>query len=241
MRCLHIDYEQFEFISNRGTSIISLVKDSDYEKIEPGMLIQIVCNSDTLIAEVYKKYVDFEEIQSQITEFCLPEIIKNTNDNIWLKIFVYRTECSETTALVPATLLLYRNIQWLRHLQLKRRLFKYIPAEKTRTVFNNKIEAIEQTIAYLKGDIDIDVLCELLSNDKDDTYNYNQIIEFLRFYSAIPKLNDFRRERLAEINNAINDIKRQYSEKNYLAIRQTAYDIHNVPEIIRTINDYRRA
>ena len=38
---------------------------------------------------------------------------------------------------------------------------------------------------------------------------------------------------------AINEIKKLYSERKYLALRQIAYDIHNVPEFIRTMNDYR--
>ena len=137
MHSIHIDYKQFEFIRNRGTSIIS-VKDCDYENFDLCSLIQIVSNNDTVIAEIYKKYDDFAEIQTQQIELCSPEIINHSNDNIWLKIFVYRTECAETTALVPATLLLYRNIQWLRHLQLKKYCSNIYPLKKQRIISKTK-------------------------------------------------------------------------------------------------------
>jgi len=240
MHSIHIDYKQFEFIRNRGTSIISIT-DCIYDKFVPCSLIQIISNNDTVIAEVYKKYDDFEEVQSHQKDLYSPEIINHTNDNIWLKIFVYGTDCSETTALVPATLLLYRNIQWLRHLQLKKRFLKYIPTENTRNNFNNKIEIIEKTIAYLNGNIDVEMLCEILSYDKEDIYNFSDIIELLHIYPILPKLNNFRIEKLNEINNTINVIKQLYLEKKYLSIREAAYDIHNVPEFIRTLDDYRRA
>jgi len=239
MHSIHIDDKEFEFVFNRGRSIIPLRKDCNYKKIESGSLVQIVCDTKTLIAEFYNIYYNFEEIQPHQNEFCYPKISNPKNDNMWIEIFSYRTESSESTALVPATLLLYHNIQWLRHLQLKKRLFKFIPTKKTKDNFNNKLETIDQTIEYLKGNIDVEILCKTLSNENDDTYNHNDIIEFLRFYSILPRLNEFREERLTEISMAINGIKKLYSERKYLALRQIAYDIHNVPEFIRTMNDYR--
>lgn len=238
MNSVHIDEKQFEFAFNRGRSIILIKRECSYEKIEPGSLVQIHCDSKTLIGVVLNLYDDFEEIKPSQREFCYPQITNHDNDML-LEIILYKTENIETTALVPATLLLYRNIQWLRHLQLNKRWFKYIPAKNTKENFTDKIQTIEHTIAYLRGDIDVETLFETLTHDQDDTYHFNDIIELLRFYSVLPRLNEFRNERLSEIEKTINEIKKMYSERKYLAIRQAAYDIHNVPEFIRTLNDYR--
>ncbi len=237
MYSINVDDKQFEFIHSRGVSIIPFSKDC--KTLEPGEFIQIVCGKRTLIAEFYKDYKSFEEIPEQKKECCFSPKTAQSNENIWLNIFAYNTENSESTAIVPATLLLYRNIQWLRHLELKKYLFIYTPTADTKSKFNMKIEVIEQTISFLNGSITVDTLCEKLSEDTDDSYNFKEIIELLHVYPTPPKLNDFRKERLAEISDTLNKIKQLYSKRKYQEIRQAAYDIHNVPEIIRTMNDYR--
>ncbi|MGN1412019.1 MAG: hypothetical protein ACI4WH_05895 [Oscillospiraceae bacterium] len=40
-------------------------------------------------------------------------------------------------------------------------------------------------------------------------------------------------------SNSINQIKICYQNKRYKQIQDIAYDIHNIPEMIRTLNDWR--
>ena len=237
MYSINVDDKQFEFIQGRGVSIIPLNK--DFTVAEPCKFIQIRCGGHTLIAEFYKIFKSYEEIPEQKKECCFARKSGQSDNCMWISVFAYNTESPESTSIVPATLLLYRNIQWFRYLQLRKRLFLHIPTEETKNKFSMKTDITEQTISFLNGNISVDALCEKLSEDKDDIYNFKEIIELLHTYPTPLVLNDFRKKRIAEISGSINEIKRLYAEKQYLKIRETAYNIPNVPEIIRTMNDYR--
>ncbi|MBE6901305.1 MAG: hypothetical protein E7478_02415 [Ruminococcaceae bacterium] len=235
-----LDDDQFAFILNRCVSIIGLNNDPENDLIECGKIIHIKNGDRAIIAELYKKYNSVKDIQAAEMELCSPLVTNCSDECILIKVAVYQTKDTKVTALIPATLLLYRNIQWLRHLQIKKRSFRHFLAEDTKNKFDIKIRVMEQTIDFLNGDTAIDALFDMLSYDKDDNYNLNDIIELFNVYPDSPDLNSFRKERLDEISVVISQIKELYRNGKYHEIQQAAYDIHNVPEIIRTMIDYRK-
>lgn len=234
MYSLNIDDKQFEFAFRRCVSILLLKEIPERELLGAGCLIQVKNDDRSLIAEVYKIYDGGIPLSKQ--ELCFPEMAQNTDGYFGLKISVFQTEQPSVTALIPATILLYRNIQWLRHLQLKKKLFWTVPTEYTKNNFGLKVEAIELVIEFLNGKTTAEKLCEKLTIDKDEMYHLSEIIELFYAYPEPPELNEFRKERLEEIARVTEKIKVLYSGKKYKEIQQAAYDIHNVPEIIRTMN-----
>ena len=98
-----------------------------------------------------------------------------------------------------------------------------------KILFEKNILIIEKTIDFIYGKVSYD---EYIKIFPDST-------KYIKDYHNFSEISDFRKNILSEIIENIDNIKLLYSEKKYLKIRDIAYKIHNLPEIIRTENDWR--
>ncbi len=248
------DKIQFSAISNRQTALIFTAQPcgdhpGKYAVVAPADNI-----SDFIIAYIYqsKSFSDYEEVindtifKTRIDDEMkdnLSETAKNmlaAGENIYaLWLYTYDIPKESGPALVPATLIMYHCIQLIRHLHIKRKLFRDTVSEETEKEFFNAVSILEKTVALIKCEFFKDEYITFMKAVGADS-EYAPLTDLLNEFPELSEPNEFRKNLLGEISDTILRIKKTFEAKDYKTVRKLAYDIHNLPEMIRTMNDWRK-
>lgn len=248
------DKQQFQHIKNRNSCIVLINYDTN-SIINNITLGEIHCDNHILISDIYTTDIisNLDELKNnhsfnliktdEVKSFYEDKakfLLKNNNKIICVRVWVYLLGDNSNLTLIPTTLILYWNIQCLRHLPIEKRFFKYSITDDTKFEYYEIVKTIKNTIEFLKGNLDYSKYFELLKIVKQKySFEWNDNLELLERYHKVSNLNDFRLKHLNEIENSINQIEICYQNKKYKQIQNIAYNIHNVPEMIRTLNDWR--
>lgn len=241
-----IDNHQFEYIKS-VTSNILVPNECTIGKKDEIEYMEIYNNSNIIVAKKYysktfsgfNAFTDDYSFKNGIKDSIKPfymDLAKSLLDEFGkftlINVNPYLLGYSDNLALVPLTLILYENIQYLRHLPIKKVFFKSYLDDSTITGYYDSITSIKLTIQYLIGVLKYQEYIHKLP----DVQEYDELLEK---YHNVNSLDNFQLEHLKEIEDAMNRVESLYKDKKYKQIQSIAYDIHNIPEMIRTLNDWR--
>lgn len=250
---LHIQTDNFQFAAlSEGNASLLLAVDSP-DSCEGGYAA-LSCGSgnELLIAYVYKKefFPDISLLtksrlfQTHIDDglrerySCLAAKILSDGKIAALWLCTYPMPPQSGVPLVPVTLAMYSAVQFMRHLRFKKTIFGCKVSGETARGFSLSIEVIDKSASFLYGNISANEYAGFLRENGVQN-GYAALCDILAEFPEAPKLNGFRKNILAEITAAVGKISEAFLQKDYKSVREIAYGIHNLPEIIRTMNDYR--
>lgn len=136
-------------------------------------------------------------------------------------------------SLYAITKLLYHSIMYFRHLPLKKKYLCNRLSDENRFLLEiNNVDIILLMLNNIKS------AKEYLSRLKFDSDDADRIslVELGKEYADDGwELNEQRIKLIYQIESQLSKIKNLYQNKKYKEIRKIGYDIHNIPEMIRTM------
>ncbi len=249
-----VDKMQFSAISNRRTALIFTAQSCGYHSGKYAVVAPADDISGFMIAYIYqsKSFSDHVELINDTifktrVDDEMKEAYSETAKNmlaaggsiyaLWL--YTYDIPQASGPALVPATLIMYNCIQFIRHLHIKRKLFKETVSEETEKSFFNAVSILEKTVALIRCEFSKDEYIAFMKTVGSDS-EYAPLTDLLNEFPELNEPNEFRKNLLCEISDTAIRIKKTFEAKDYKTVRKLAYDIHNLPEMIRTMNDWRK-
>lgn len=242
MKKLTVNDSFFDKIFERQAVKFPVRYESRHDEFTSGSIILIVSGEKAVAAKVLlnEKYNSTKDIPSDKLLY-LPDVDLSDSCITLFRIEALPEDKPAVTAVVPVTMLLYRYILRMRHLQLKKVLFRNTLSAEDRHRLDDNISLVLMLTEYLDNKFDKETLCsEILCKDKgDDFFCTADIIGLIRLCGAPPVPDKLTLRLLGEISDSMNRIRECIEKKQFEQIRQIAYDIHNLPEMIRTKNDWR--
>lgn len=247
------DKIQFSALSNRQTALILISQPCDnnsgkYAVISSSddssvFMIAYICQSKALsdygelITDTLFKTRITDEMKGVCSETA-KKILETDGIIYALWLYVYDMPQESEPSLVPATLIMYSYIQFIRHMHIKRKFFSNTISAETEQGFFNAVSILEKTAALIKCELSTDEYLIFMENaDTDKVYSLTELLNEL---PEITEPNNFRKNILDEISKTVVRIKDAFRKKEYKTVRKLAYDIHNLPETLRTMDDWRK-
>lgn len=242
MKKLTVNESLFDIIFERQAVKIPVRYESRHDEFTSGSIILIVSGEKAVAAKVLlnEKYNSTKDIPSDRLLY-IPDDDLSGGSITLFRIEALPEDKPTVTAVVPITMLLYRYILRMRHLQLKKVLFRNTLSAENYHKLNDNISLVFLLTDYFFNKCDTDTLCsEISQKDKgDDFFCTADIIELIKHCGAPPVPDELTKRLMEEISDSMNRIRECAEKKQYEQLRQIAYDIHNLPEMIRTKNDWR--
>ncbi|MBQ8569209.1 MAG: hypothetical protein IJ446_08325 [Oscillospiraceae bacterium] len=242
MKKLTVNDSLFDKIFERQAVKFPVRYESRHDEFTSGSIILIGSGEKAVAAKVLlnEKYGSTKDIPSDRLLY-LPDDDLSDSCITLFRIEAFPEDKPTVTAVVPVTMLLYRYILRMRHLQLKKVLFRNILSAEDRHRLDDNISLVLMLTEYLDNKFDKETLCSEISyKDKgDDFFCTADIIGLIKLCGAPPVPDELTKRLMEEISDSMNRITECIEKKQFEQIRQIAYDIHNLPEMIRTKNDWR--
>jgi len=242
-------------------SAFDFVRINSADKEKPGMITQFFCLEKFTDAG---RLINHRLFQDKISSDEAKESISEEGNNlflhhaevfgVWLcgKVYCDDEPLSELILYV-ITQLLYRSIMFFRNLPLRKSFFKLRPEDETVERLFCEIENVKELLSILEGEKTAKnyishalIACNQSHYDGGGTLSYHpEVLSLLDLGNAYISASDFsiddtQTKLIMEIETQLSAIQSAYESKNYKEIREIGYEIHNVPEMIRTKNDWRQ-
>ena len=153
----------------------------------------------------------------------------------------------EEIGMFAITRLLYHSLLFLRNLPLKKTLFGYKLEKKAQKQFFEHINNVGELLHVLKGKSDFNsYLIRSVPMYSEEIYAYPNISSLLdlskTYLTGVNcyNLNDLRMKLMAEIEYGIKEMSNAYENKDYSKIQDIGYELHNHPEMIMRMYDWRK-
>jgi len=189
----------------------------------------ISCNGvkNDIADEIYNLFTAHKEV-------CAFWLNRVYNDNKPLEIALY-----------VITELLYWSILFFRNIPLTKKIFAWKLEKDTEKRLLFEINKVEKLLLVLKGKYDFEKCLNQFSLiHKDSACNSLKALSLIDLGKNYPLnvdsiINDTRMSLITEIENQIREIINDYQNKRFVSIREIGYKIHNIPEMIRNMHDWR--
>lgn len=226
---------------------------NQHESESPNLIVEVFGSYHfTSKEEISESYLFSVKVRDEVKEELIGEIDKLLRETeeitvIFGFIFYDRQEKDSNIAFNGITEILIDSSLFFSNMPYKKRFFKYYIDEQMKQSFYKHIHIVKSAVSVLKSEIDISVFINTLkSSIQNETIasfphieNIKSIIEILNLYPEIRYINEFRLKRINEFAFRTEEILKAFEKKDYKAVRQIGYDIHNIPEFIRDMDDPR--
>ncbi|MCL2052977.1 MAG: hypothetical protein FWG90_00835 [Oscillospiraceae bacterium] len=231
--CAKLNYQDF-------------VRINSVDKEEPVMIAKI---------NIAKKYSDINEmtadelfklkaadIKSDVIAEAA-ELFLNCNEiyGVWLEVIYTNEAPIEGILLYVITELIHMSIIYIRNLPLKKHFLKYKLEPQTESLLSRETGNIQDLLMVLKGIESFETYLNRAKIMPAKPYDTEWLFCLGREYAKYCDIymNEVRARLIVEIEDKTLEIIKLAGNKNYLQIREIAYDIHNLPEMLRLMKDWR--
>ena len=228
------------------------IRINSVEKEQPKIIAQIVfaeqytCADNLINSRIFQNKISSDEIKENMATEINNLFLQNSKI---LGIWLYKIYCDDNPkddiVLFAIIKFLYHSIMFFRHLPLSIKFFKYKLEQDAEKRLLAEIKNIESLLAILLGKEDFENY--LTQAKKDYKENLREDIEIPSLFILGEEysqntnfiINDIRVKLIAEIESQTKEIIKAYEDRNYTKIRDIGYEIHNIPEMIRNMYDWR--
>ena len=204
------------------------------------------CAADLLNHRIFQNAISSDYIKKDIADevYSLFEVNAEICA-LWLHDKYSDVDQLEEISLYVITELLYWSILFFRNLPLKRKILMWKMEEDVEKRLLLEINKVKALLSVLRGENEfehcLNYFVSIYRENPLDDPDMRSLLSLGNIYPAkvCSIINDIRYKLIMEIDNHVKEIICAYENKNYLRIQEIGYKAHNIPEMIRSMDDWR--